>query len=141
MDFLPPLIRGGAPLDTGSSHIYRPMKAYRPRVQGIREVTPPRKPNGRIFITERTSPTIRSVRGWLLPLEHYDEHLRLTPLQQYLELLLVMASKHPVDVASMQTVLQQARNSLDDRQYECLMGYRPMFDWGGKVTRRPGSRG
>lgn len=111
------------------------MKAFRPKSQGIREVEPVPKGNGRIFLTERTSPTIRTVQGWLMPLEHYDEGMRLSPLHQYLELLLIMSSKRPVDVASMRTVLRQARNSLDDEQYDRLLDYRPMFDVGGTVAR------
>lgn len=109
------------------------MKAYRPRADGIRELGPRQKQNGRVLLTERVSPTIRTVQGWLMPLEHYDDHLGLSPLHQYLELLLIMASRRPVDVASVRTVLRQARNSLDDEQYERLMGYRPLFDAGGAV--------
>lgn len=63
-----------------------------------------------------------------MPLEHYDEGARLSPLHQYLELLLIMASRRPVDVASMRTVVRQARNSLDDEQFERLLSYRVMFD-------------
>jgi hypothetical protein len=111
------------------------MKTYRPKGQGIREVEPRPKGNGRVLITERTSPTIRTVQGWLMPLEHYDERLRLSPLQQYLELLLMMASKRPVDAVSMRTVLRQARNSLDDEQYDRLLEYHPMFDVDGTVVR------
>ncbi len=91
---------------------------------------------GRVLITERSSPTIRTVQGWLMPLEHYDEHLKLSPLQQYLELLLMMASKRPVDAASMRTVVRQARNTLDDEQFERLMEYRSLFDVDGAVVRR-----
>ena len=111
------------------------MKVYRPKTDGIREVNPRGQGNGRVLVTERASPTIRTVRGWLMPLEHYDERLRLSLPQQYLELLLMMASKRPVDAASMRTVLRQARNSLDDEQYDSLMAYRTMFDVGGVVVR------
>ncbi len=112
------------------------MKAHRPRADGVREIDPKPKPNGGpVLITERVSPTIRTVQGWLMPLEHYDEHLRLNLTQQYLELLIMMASKRPVDAVSMRIVLRQARNSLDDEQYEHLMDYRPMFDVGGTVLR------
>lgn len=111
------------------------MKTYRPKSQGIREFEPRPKPNGRVLITERTSPTIRTVHGWLMPLEHYDERLKLSPVQQYLELLLMMASKWPVDAASMRTVLRQARNTLDDEQYAWLLEYAPMFDVDGAVVR------
>ncbi len=114
------------------------MRTYRPKGEGIRELTPPLKPNGRILVTERTSPTIRTVRGWLLPLEHYDERLRFNVPQQYLELLLVMASQRPLDVASMRTVLAQARNSLDDGQYDALVGYRRLFDPERLLFPRPG---
>ncbi len=110
------------------------MKAYRAKTQGIREVEPRPKGNGRVLLTERTSPTIRTVQGWLMPLEHYDNGIHLSPLHQYLELLMIMASKRPVDVASMRTVLRQARNSLDDEQFDRLMGYRPMFDAGHKLV-------
>lgn len=111
------------------------MKIYRPRAEGIREVEPRPKGNGRVLITERTSPSIRTVQGWLMPLEHYDERLALSPLQQYLELLLMMASKRPVDAPSMRTILRQARNTLDDEQFAHLMGYRTMFDVDGAVVR------
>ncbi len=115
------------------------MKTYRPKTEGIREVEPRPRGNGRVLITERTSPTIRTVQGWLMPLEHYDERLKLSPLQQYLELLLMMASKRPVDAVSMRTVLRQARNNLDDEQYDRLLQYRPLFDVDRTVLR--GSRG
>ncbi len=111
------------------------MKTYRPKSEGIREVEPRPRGNGRVLITERTSPTIRTVQGWLMPLEHYDERLKLSPLQQYLELLLMMASKRPVDAASMRTVLKQARNTLDDEQYAWLLEYKTMFDVDGMVVR------
>ncbi len=110
------------------------MKAYRPRTDGIREADPRPQATGRVWITERTSPTIRTVQGWLMPLEHYDEGMRLSPLHQYLELLMIMASKRPLDVASMRIVLRQARNTLDDEQYDRLLGYRPMFDVGKVVV-------
>ncbi len=109
------------------------MKSFRPRTEGIREVEPRPKANGRIFLTERSSPTIRTVQGWLMPLEHYDETARLSPVQQYLELLWIMSSKRPVDLASMRTVLRQARDSLDDEQFARLMGYRPVFDAGRRL--------
>ena len=111
------------------------MKAFHPQTDGIREVDPRPREDGRVLLTERASPSIRTVRGWLMPLEHYDDGLRLSPLHQYLELLLIMASKRPVDVASMRTVLRQARNTLDDEQYERLLGYRPLFDVGRAVVR------
>lgn len=111
------------------------MKDYRPKASGIREVDPRPSNNGRLFITERSSPSIRTVHGWLMPLEHYDEALHLAPVHQYLELLLIMASRRPIDVPSMRTVLRQARNGLDDEQYERLMSYRVMFDVGHRVVR------
>lgn len=111
------------------------MKTFRPKTEGIREVEPRPTGIGRVLITERTSPTIRTVQGWLMPLEHYDERLRLSPLQQYLELLLMMASRRPVDAPSMRTVLRQARNSLDDEQFYWLLEYRPLFDVDGAVVR------
>lgn len=111
------------------------MKDYRPKTAGIREVDPWPSNNGRVFITERTSPSIRTVQGWLMPLEHYDETLHLAPVHQYLELLLIMSSRRPLDVVSMRTVLRQARNSLDDEQFERLMGFRVMFDVGHQVVR------
>ena len=111
------------------------MKAIRPTADGIRELSAPAKANAGVLITARASPSIRTVRGWLMPLEHYDERLGLSPAQQYLELLLVMASRRPVDVASMRTVLRQARNSLDDEEYDHLLGYRVMFDVGHAVVR------
>ncbi len=111
------------------------MRAYRPKQDGIREVDPQYKGDGRILLTERTSPTIRTVQGWLMPLEHYDENGQLSRPGQYLELLLIMASRRPVDVVSMRSVLRQARNSLDDEQYERLMAYRPMFDVDHAVVR------
>ncbi len=116
-------------------HTLFSMKAYRPKAGGIREVEPRPQGNGRVLITERTSPSIRTVQGWLMPLEHYDERLGLSPLQQYLELLLMMASRRPVDAASMRTVLRQARNTLDDEQFAHLLGYRVMFDADGEVVR------
>ena len=111
------------------------MKAYRPKTEGIREVEPRSKGDGRVFVTERASPTIRTVKGWLMPLEHYDETLHLSLTQQYLELLIMMASKRPMDTASMKTVLRQARNSLDDGEFGCLMSYRAMFDVGHVIVR------
>lgn len=86
------------------------------------------------MLTERASSSVRTVRGWLFPLEHYDDGLHLNLVSQYLELLLVMASNRPLDVKSMRTVLRQARDSLDDDQYDRLMGYRPMFDTNRGVT-------
>jgi len=86
------------------------------------------------MLTERASASLRTVRGWLFPLEHYDDGLRLNLVSQYLELLLVMASNRPVDVASMRSVLRQARDTLDDEQYDRLMGYRPMFDSNRGIT-------
>ncbi len=109
------------------------MKAHRPSMDGIREVDPRDPGPGRILLTERASPTIRTVQGWLMPLEHYDQATRLSPLHQYLELLLIMACKRPVDAASMRTVLRQARNSLDDEQFDRLLSYRMMFDVGHQV--------
>lgn len=112
------------------------MKAYSPKSEGVREWNPrPGRP-GAVVLTQRLSPSIKTVRGWLLPLEHYDRDPGMSVLQQYLELLLVMASKRPVDVPSMRTVLRQARSNLDDAQYEILLTYRPMFDVGGTVVRR-----
>lgn len=104
------------------------MRAYRPKTEGIREVEPRQKGDGRVLFTERVSPTIRTVRGWLMPLEHYDRDMVLDTVHQYLELLLIMSSRRPVDVASMRLVLRQARNSLDDEQYARLLEYRPMWD-------------
>lgn len=109
------------------------MKAHRPQTDGIREVDPRDPGPGRVLLTERASPTVRTVEGWLMPLEHYDETARLSPLHQYLELLLIMASKRPVDVSSMRTVLRQARNSLDDEQFGRLLTYRTMFDVGHRI--------
>ena len=110
------------------------VKAHRPHNEGIREWDPRPKPNGPVMLTERASSSLRTVRGWLFPLEHYDDSMRLNVVSQYLELLLVMASNRPVDVKSMRSVLRQARDSLDDEQYERLLGYRPMFDWNRGVT-------
>lgn len=111
------------------------MKAHRPTADGIREVDPRTQGPARVLLTERSSPTLRTVQGWLMPLEHYDEAGRLSPLHQYLELLMIMASKRPVDVASMRTVLRQARNSLDDEQFARLLTYRVLFDVGHAILR------
>ena len=117
------------------------IRPYRPRSQGIREVEPVPKGDGRILFTERVSPTIRTVRGWLMPLEHYDADLVLDTVHQYLELLLIMSSRRPVDADSMRTVLRQARNSLDDEQYARLLEYRPMWDAARSVVRVPWAGG
>lgn len=106
------------------------MTRERAKPGAVRDLAPPLHPNGRVLVTERASPTIRTIQGWLLPLEHYDESLRLNPTQQYLELLLLMSSKRPVDRLSMATVLRQARNSLSDEEYDRLVSFRPMFDPG-----------
>lgn len=57
---------------------------------------------------------------------------------QYLGLILAMASQRPLDVVSMRTVLAQARNSLDDGQYDALVGYRQLFDPERLLFPRPG---
>lgn len=93
------------------------------RNQGIREWEPKPRPQGVIAITERASPSVRKTVGWLYPLEHYDEKLRLDPVAQYAELLLLMGSATEPDLASLRDILAEARNRLADAEYERLQGY------------------
>ena len=104
------------------------MKAYRPRSEGIREWEPRRKAAGPIMLTERASVSIRSVRGWLFPLEHYDENLTLNVLEQYTELLLVMASAKPIDFESIRDIMRDARDRLDDEEYGRLLAYKSLLE-------------
>ena len=96
---------------------------YRPDTEGIREWDPKPRASTAIMLTERVSPSIRTAVGWLFPLEHYDEKLSLDPLSQYAELLLIMGSKGPADLESVQAVLKEAKNRLRDDEYEKLQGY------------------
>src|SRR3989304_3145921 len=99
-------------------------RTYRSHNEGLRELEPKgRRESGVIILTKRVAPSIRSAVGWLYPLEHYDEALRLSPVMQYAELLLLMGSNGPVDDPSLRTVLEEARNRLDDGQYERLLSY------------------
>lgn len=71
---------------------------------------------------------MRTVRGWLFPLEHYDEKLKLNVLEQYTELLLVMGSAKPVDFESVQAVMREARDLLSDDEYAKLLGYKALLE-------------
>jgi hypothetical protein len=104
------------------------VKPYRPRSEGIREWQPRSTKGGPIVITERSSPSIRSVRGWLFPLEHYDENLKLNVLEQYVELLLVMASAKPIDFDSIVDIMREARDRLDDEEYGRLLAYKALLE-------------
>ena len=106
----------------------RLVKTYRPNSEGIREWQPRPKTTGAIMLTERSSPSIRSVRGWLFPLEHYDENLTLNLLEQYVELLLVMASARAVDFESIKDIMREARDQLTDEEYGRLLGYKPLLE-------------
>ena len=111
--------------DTGITRIgFRPReRTYRPDNEGIREWDPKPRREGVIILTKRVAPSIRSAVGWLYPLEHYDEALKLGPVMQYAELLLIMGSNGPVDESSYREVLQDARNRLDDAEYGRLLSY------------------
>ena len=100
-----------------------PRRPYRTSDEGIREWDPRPKPQNVIVLTERTSPSIRTTVGWLYPLEHYDRKLSLDPLSQYAELLLIMGSDGNPDMDSVKDILLQARNRLNDPEYEQLQGY------------------
>ncbi len=100
-----------------------PPRPHNSRNQGIREWEPKPRPQGVIAITERASPSVRKTVGWLYPLEHYDEKLRLDPVAQYAELLLLMGSAAEPDRASLRDILAEARNRLTDAEYERLEGY------------------
>ncbi len=105
------------------------MKAYRPHSEGIREWEPrPKTKIGAIMLTERSSASIRSVRGWLFPLEHYDETLKLNVLEQYVELLLVMASAKAVDFDSIRAIMREARDQLNDEEYGRLLAYKALLE-------------
>jgi len=98
-------------------------KTYRPDSEGVREWDPKPRKSGVIVLTERVSPSIRSAVGWLYPLEHYDQRLRLDPVSQYAELLLIIGSGETVDTDSVRAVLQEARGRLSDQEFERLQGY------------------
>ncbi len=104
------------------------MKVFRPDSEGIREVDPKPLRTGPIWLTERTSPTLRTVRGWLFPLEHYDEKIKLNVLEQYTELLLIMGSGKTVDFESIKAVMREARDHLDDDAYDRLMSYKALLE-------------
>lgn len=104
------------------------MKPYRPRSEGIREWEPRPAKGGPVLLTERASPSIRSVKGWLFPLEHYDETLKLNVLEQYVELLLVMASAKPIDFDSIVDIMREARDRLDDEEYGRLLAYKALLE-------------
>jgi hypothetical protein len=104
------------------------VRVFRPDTEGIREFDPKPRPSGPIWLTERTSPSIRTVRGWLFPLEHYDERLKLDILDQYVELLLIMGSARAADFESMTALMRQAHGRLDDAQYDRLVGYKALLE-------------
>ncbi len=104
------------------------VKSYRPRNDGIREWDPRTRRAGPVALTERSSPSIRTVRGWLMPLEHYDENLKLNVLEQYTELLLVMGSGKAVDFESVAAVMREARNRLSDEEYGRLLDYKSLIE-------------
>lgn len=79
------------------------------------------------MITERAGPSIRTAVGWLYPLEHYDRRLSLDPLTQYAELLLIMGSREPMDVDSMDAVLAEAQEALTEPEFVRLQGYVDLF--------------
>lgn len=68
------------------------------------------------------------MQGWLFPLEHYDEKLKLNVLEQYVELLLVMSSGTAVDFDSVRAVMVEARDLLDDGEFERLIGYKALLE-------------
>ncbi|MEK6988531.1 MAG: hypothetical protein AABX97_10690 [Candidatus Thermoplasmatota archaeon] len=98
-------------------------RPYRPANEGIREWDPKPRPGNVIMITQRVAPSIRSAVGWLYPLEHYDEKLSLDPLSQYAELLILMGSRGPADFESVRAILIEARDRLNDQEFEKLQGY------------------
>ncbi len=100
-----------------------PKRAYRAESEGTRERDPKPRGDSVILITRRISPSIRTAVGWLYPLEHYDETMRLSPAMQYAELLLIMGSNGRPDEDSVRAVLREARNRLDDKQYDRFLGY------------------
>jgi len=103
-------------------------KSYRPGSDGIREWEPRSARAGPVAITVRASPSIRTVRGWLMPLEHYDEDLKLNILEQYTELLLVMGSGRAVDYDSVAAVMREARLRLTDDEYGKLLDYKSLIE-------------
>ncbi len=80
------------------------------------------------MLTESQSPSIRTVRGWLFPLEHYDDTLEMNVLEQYVELLLVMASAKPIDFDSITAVMREAKARLSDDEYERLIAYKALLE-------------
>ncbi len=106
-----------------NGHGVKAKRSYRPQSEGIREWDPKPRPGNVIMLTERVSPSIRTAVGWLFPLEHYDESLSLDPLSQYAELLLIMGSNGPADLASVQAILKEAKDRLSDAEFERLQGY------------------
>lgn len=100
-----------------------PKKAYRPDSEGVREWDPKPRKSGVVVLTERVSPSIRHAVGWLYPLEHYDQTLRLNPVSQYAELLLIIGSGETLDMDSIHAILQEARGRLSDPEFERLRGY------------------
>lgn|GEM_PF-4718807 len=105
------------------------LKAYRPHQEGIREWNPYARRAGPIMLTERASPSIRTVRGWLFPLEYYDENLKLNLLQQYTELLFLMGSAKNIDFESILDIMREARNRLSDDEYDRLLTYKARLEW------------
>ncbi len=110
-------------ISSNSNGRKRAKRPYRAPDEGIREWNPRPKPRGVVMISEHVSPSIRTAIGWLYPLEHYDEMLSLDALSQYAELLLLMGSNGAVDLESLQGVLRQARDRLNDSDYDRLLGY------------------
>jgi len=63
-----------------------------------------------------------------MPLEHYDEDLKLNILEQYTELLLVMGSGRAVDYDSVAAVMREARLRLTDDEYGKLLDYKSLIE-------------
>lgn len=104
------------------------VRPFRPRNDGIREVDPKPRRTGAIALTEPASPSIRTVKGWLMPLEHYDENLEMNVLEQYTELLLVMGSGKAIDFESIASVMREARRRLTDEEYGRLLAYKSLIE-------------
>lgn len=104
------------------------MKPYRPGIEGIREWNPYARRSGPIMLTVRVTPSVRTVKGWLFPLEYYDENLKLDVLQQYTELLFLMGSAKNIDFDSIIDIMREAKNRLNDDEYERLLTYKSRLE-------------
>lgn len=123
-----PSIRGPARSAAQVGPAEPTIRQYAPHADGIREWRPLDRRFGAVALTEQISPSIRSVRGWLYPLEHYDKRMEMTVLEQYVELLLVMGSETPVDFESIAAVMREARARLSDDEYDKLLSYKALVE-------------